>query len=190
MLYNFPQLLSFRKNIYLEKKNFTWFFITYYKPLCLFANSYVKDITAAEDIVEDAFIKLWEKRNEIRNEQAIYAWLCTTTRNQALNVLRSQKNISIKKENALLTSPSVDKSDQLDRMMRAELVTELHRLIHELPPQSSKVLSSLYIDDKSVAETAAELKVSVNTVKSHKARGIELLRHKLRPLHLVWLLSL
>jgi len=179
-----------KKNTIAYPKDFEKIFTTYYKSLCLFANSYIKNMTTAEDIVEDAFIKLWEKRNEIHHEQAIYAWLCTTTRNHALNVLRSQKNIAIKKENVLLTSSPEDKADQLDRMMRAELVTELHRLIHELPPQCSKVLSKLYIDDKSVAETAAELELSVNTVKSHKARGVELLRHKLRPLLLVWLLSI
>jgi len=180
---------SSKKHTIAYPQDFKKIFTTYYKSLCLFANSYVKDITVAEDIVEDAFIKLLEKRNEIRNEQAIYAWLCTTTRNQALNVLRYNKNVASKKENILQTPSLEDNSDQIERMMRAELVTELHRLIHDLPPQCSKVLSMLYIDDKSVAETAAELQLSINTVKSHKARGIELLRHKLRPLLLVWLLS-
>ena len=183
-------MLASNNNINNAKRAFNLLFESYYKPLYLFVNSHVRNVVIAEDIVEDSFIKLWEKRHEIRHEQAIYSWLCTTARNHALNLLQAEKKLTKKKENVLQWLNCGEESDHLERMMRAELTTELHRLIHLLPPQCSNVITSLFINDKSVAETASDLNLSVNTVKSHKARGIRLLRHKLRPLLLALLLAI
>jgi RNA polymerase sigma-70 factor (family 1) len=164
------------------------FFNTYYKPLCLFANSYLDDLQAAEDIVEESFIKLWECRQEIRHQAAVYSWLCTTVKNKSLNALRAKKNRSERQETWNAAS-SIDPADHLERMLKAELVCELHQLIHSLPTQCSKVFVKLYIEDLSMNEASIELGLSVNTIKSHKARGLALLRHKLHPLMMAFLLA-
>ena len=55
-------LISFRNG---EQEGFNYFFTIYYKSVYFFAVNYVKDSAAAEDIVENSFIKLWEKKNSI-----------------------------------------------------------------------------------------------------------------------------
>lgn len=135
----------------------------------------------AEDIVEESFVKLWESQAEIRHEAAMYNWLCTTVKNKSLNELRNSKSLDAKKDNLLRVVPLQDENDHLERMLKAELITEIHQLIHSLPPQCSKVLTKLFIEDKSMHDASRELSLSLNTIRSHRARGLDLLRHKLIP---------
>ena len=64
------------------------FFNTYYNPLCYFAAQLVRDKPAAEDIVKDTFIKLWQKHRDFETPQNVKAFLYITVRNASLNFLR------------------------------------------------------------------------------------------------------
>jgi RNA polymerase sigma-70 factor (ECF subfamily) len=95
-----------------------------------------------------------------------------------------------RRTNNILNGQSyTDADDCLSRMIKAEILVELHSLIHSLPLQCSKVFTKIYIKGKSVADTAEELGMSVNTVKSHKARGLSLLRGKVSSLVWIWLMT-
>jgi RNA polymerase sigma-70 factor (ECF subfamily) len=68
ILLNIDPLIAFKEG---REEGFTYFFNSCYKPLYFFATRYVKDSAAAEDIITDSFIKLWDKREIFETEQGI-----------------------------------------------------------------------------------------------------------------------
>jgi RNA polymerase sigma factor (sigma-70 family) len=76
----------------------------FYSPLCLFAERLLADRAAAEDIVGESFIKLWNKRTDFETMQNLKAFMYITVRNACLNHLKQAKRDSLsKKQLAYLT---------------------------------------------------------------------------------------
>jgi RNA polymerase sigma-70 factor (family 1) len=151
----------------------------FYSPLCLFAERLLADSAAAEDIVGESFIKLWNKRTNFESLQNIKAFMYITVRNACLNHLKQAKRESLsKKQHAYLTG---DKEEfVLNEMIRAEVLKEIMHEINNLPEQCGKVLKMGYLEGLRNQEIADLLNISVHTVKNQKARGIQLLKIRLR----------
>ena len=66
-------------------------------------------------------------------------------------------------------------------IIRAEFYGELYRAINTLPPECRKIFTMLYLEGKTVRETAEELGLALTTVKTQKVRGLAALKKKLRP---------
>jgi RNA polymerase sigma-70 factor (family 1) len=151
----------------------------FYSPLCLFAERLVTDRLAAEDIVGESFIKLWNKRSDFETLQNTKAFLYITTRNACLNLLKQSKRDNLsKKQLAYLTSEREEYV--LNEIVRAEVLQEIMQAIENLPEQCGKVLKLGYLEGMKNQEIANLLKISVHTVKNQKARAIQLLKIKLR----------
>lgn len=151
------------------------FFNLYYAPLCYFAERMIHDRQAAEDIVEDTFMKLWKKHTDFANIQNIKAFLYITTRNACLNLLKQyQRDAISRKEMAYLNGDADD--FVLNSIIRTEVMAEIYRQIEKLPTQSKKVLKMSVFDNMRNHEIAAALDVSIHTVKNQKVRAMQLLR--------------
>lgn len=150
----------------------------FYGPLCLFAERLVKDRLAAEDVVGESFIKLWDKRSDFETLQNTKAFLYITTRNSCLNLLKREKRDNLsKKQLAYLTGDQEEYI--LNEMVRAEVLQEIMQEIERLPEQCRKVLKLGYLEGMKNQEIADLLQISVHTVKNQKARAIQLLKIKL-----------
>jgi RNA polymerase sigma-70 factor (family 1) len=151
------------------------FFNLYYAPLCYFAERMIHDRQAAEDVVEDSFMKLWKKHADFGSIQNIKAFLYITTRNACLNLLKKhQRDVISKREMAYLHGDSDD--FVLNSIIRTEVMAEIYRQIEKLPAQSKKVLKMSVFDNMRNHEIAAALDVSIHTVKNQKVRAMQLLR--------------
>ncbi|MBO9635094.1 MAG: RNA polymerase sigma-70 factor [Chitinophagaceae bacterium] len=151
------------------------FFNLYYAPLCYFAERMIHDRQAAEDIVEDTFMKLWKKHMDFGTIQNIKAFLYITTRNACLNLLKQyQRDAVSRKEMAYLNGDSDD--FVLNSIIRTEVMAEIYRQIEKLPTQSRKVLKMSVFENMRNHEIAAALDVSIHTVKNQKVRAMQLLR--------------
>jgi RNA polymerase sigma-70 factor (ECF subfamily) len=163
-------------------------FKIYHPALCLFANKILDDKPAAEDIVEDAFLKLWQKEPDFGRHKNIKAALYIAVKNASINYIkqrgRAQRNTSGLQY--LLQHESQD--FVLNEMTRAEVIREMHVALQELPPQCRTVMNLYYekgLDHKSIAE---RLGITVSTVKNQRARGLKILRKKMGiSLFLCWL---
>jgi RNA polymerase sigma-70 factor (ECF subfamily) len=158
--------------------NFDSFFNRYYKAVYFFACKYVKDGAVAEDIVENSFIKLWEKREQLESEAALRGYLYKTVYHGCLRWNSRQSMVDRRQKEIVYLSETVEK-DCLENMIRAETLRRVKEAMEELPSECRKVFMKLFVEGKSVAEAAAELKVAVSTVKNQKARGIKILRMRL-----------
>ncbi|MFT3949157.1 MAG: RNA polymerase sigma-70 factor [Agriterribacter sp.] len=167
------------------EEGFTFFFKKYYPSLCFFANRFVKNREAAEDIVSEALMRVWEKRNTIETPPAFKNYCYTTVRHACLRRLENQQRLQRNAQQ--LPAELYTEETALQNIIRTETTAELHIAIQNLPPKSSRVFTKLYVEGKTVAEAAKALKLTVSTVKSHKRNGLALLRSMItRVLLIVW----
>jgi len=117
----------------------------FYSPLTLFADRLLKDRAAAEDIVGESFIKLWNKKNDFETVQNIKAFLYITVRNASLNYLKQAKRDSLSKQQ-LAYLQSEKEEFVLNSMIRAEVLKEILQEIERLPEQCGKVLKLGYLE--------------------------------------------
>ena len=144
-------------------------FRTYYRPLCLYAMHYLDDTQAAEDVVQDAFVRLMQTDEQPRN---VRAWLYTAVRNRAVDMLR--------RRNPLLTDIAPQDLERLisdeEAQERSQREAELWTLIDALPTRCREVLLMAKRDGMTYAEIAETLGISVKTVEKQMGKALRLLR--------------
>lgn len=145
-------------------------FQEHFEHLVIVADHYVHSVSIAEDIVQDLFLKLWEK-NRLTN--ATRGFLYTCARNFAINYLRDSSSKMTLHE---LTSDVYILDDQEEELNYMNRLEEVYKAIESLPPQCKTVLKMIYFENKRYTEVAEELGVSVNTVKTHIYLAIKTLR--------------
>ena len=133
-------------------------------------NSFVDSIQTAEDIVQDLFLKLWEKDRFIDCKPA-FLYICA--KNAALNYLRTRKLESFLAESIDLFDMEDDNEAERDYMDKLERIYEA---VESLPPQCREVLKKIYFEEKSYAQVAEEMHLSLNTIKTHIYLAIKTLR--------------
>ena len=176
-LYNeLDYVLSFQKG---EEKGFAWFFRNLYPALSFYASKITGDKEVSEEIASHAFIKIWQRHVRFSDAPSIKAYLYRIVRNDALKYLNKEKRrLSATKEVIYLNGNQSEK-DHFTSLVTSETSRQLLEAINCLPAECSKVFKLLYIEGKSVKETAEALQLSPSTVKTQKKRGIEALRKSL-----------
>lgn len=162
-----------------DEKAFSQVFLLLYPPLCQFAEKFVGDACDAENIVEDIFLKLWDRALLFNDEEHLKAFLYRSIRNACLNFLKVSKRAFERNTAFAKEQGEYDEATYLTEITRTEIIAELYAAISELPAQARKVIIKTYIEGQSNQEVADELGLSINTVKNHKQNGLALLRSKL-----------
>lgn len=159
-----------------NEKAYDELFHMFFGRLCVFAMKFVKDQESAEEVVEDAMVVLWEKRDKFENLAALKSYLYTTVRNGSLDYL---------KKNGRNTSLDGLENDQLfstsdDHILEEEVHAVLYQAIASLPKKCRRVFELSCIEELKYSEIAADMGISLNTVKSQRARAIQLLKEILK----------
>jgi RNA polymerase sigma-70 factor (family 1) len=157
---------------------FTSIFNQFYAPLVLYAYRITDDQVAAEDIIENAFINLWNKRHTLSEIRSLKSYLYAIARNGCISWIR-KNNRDISRNNSIPTLEEVSERTSLESMIYSETMAMIYAAMEKLPPQCKRVFIMHYVEGKKIAEIATELKISIGTVKSHKVRGIDLLQKAL-----------
>ena len=164
-----------------EEEGFDFFFRQLFPSLCFFANRKLNNKEEAEDIVSTAFIKIWEKHTQFDDAKSIRAYLYQIVRNDCIKCYRkTARLITMQKEISYLTPVDVKDNAEGD-IIKAEFYGELYRVINTLPPECRKIFTLLYLEGKTVRETAEELGIALSTVRTQKSRGLAAIRKKIRP---------
>ncbi len=152
-----------------------------YHALTYFAFKILNSRSEAEDIVQDAFIKYWDQRDEISDDlPAIKSYLYTSVKNSCFNVLR-HRSVSEKYLQKTSGAGIIHEKDALEILLEAETMALVFKAVDKLPPVCRRITQMSYLQGKKNDEIAAELGISVNSVKTHKQRAAQLLRKKLSP---------
>ncbi|RKD99778.1 RNA polymerase sigma-70 factor [Marinifilum flexuosum] len=161
-------------------------FEEYYRPLCGFSRKFIADAEICDDLVQESFLALWNKRSELESYKAIKSYLYSSVRNACLNYLRHE-SVKQKSEEEIKTLSSDWYSE--NSIVEEEVHTQIYEAIKELSPQARKVIV-MTMNGLTNPEMAEELGVSINTIKTQKQRGYTFLRDKLKGIHWVLLLLL
>mgnify|MGYP001630371661 CR=1 FL=1 len=141
----------------------------YHKQMYALAYKYTRYSSAAEDIVQQAFLKLWENRSNLNPASGLGGYLFTISKNLTLNTLRSYNS------QTSYTVPLLS-DDFFPDLERRDLMTQLDKAIARLSPQKI-IVCRLKIDEGlSNAEIAERLNISINTVKVLYHQAIQQLR--------------
>lgn len=154
------------------KTDFRIFHQKYVKLFYHFGLKFIDDIEVVRDIVQEAFIAVWQKQDEFRDESHIKAFLYATIRNRSINHLRDRQVEQKNKETLYLLQ---DQNSFCNFAIENELYDFLCQKIDALPPMQKAVIW-LHVDGLSNEEIARKLNISVNTVLTHKQRARMLLR--------------
>ncbi|WP_411273350.1 RNA polymerase sigma-70 factor [Daejeonella sp.] len=161
-------------------KVFEQLFKTYYPRLCHFSFQIVRDKVSAEDLVQEAFIKYWGHREEISTHDiAVKNFLYSTVRNASLNLIRHHKVVSqyLEQQNPA----PIEEFNIIHSMIRSEVLAEIHKALEILPESCQRISRMGYLEGMKNSEIAQKLGLSINTVKTQKQRGLQLLRVILKP---------
>ena len=170
-----------------EKKAFREVFDTYFHALSAFGYKYVPDLPVVEDMVQEAFISFWEKRQDFDHISALKSFLYTSVRNKCLNHIKHQA-VRKKHEADLVYELESDHSFT-HQVIEEETFNQLLAEI-KLLPESAMEIMILALNGLKNQEIADELNISINTVKTQKKIAYSKLKQKLEPRFETLLLSL
>lgn len=168
-----------------EDKGLSYYYRQYDTALVYFALRITGDEAAAEDIVSEAFVKLWDAREALSHPKAVKPYLYQVVRNAAIDFVRRRKRESLHLQRVahLQETAEVETTS-------FEISAETHRLIYasieSLPPRCGTVFRMFYLERKTLPQIAEELGLSVNTVRNQKMQALAILR-KAFPLVLLYL---
>ncbi len=158
-----------------DESGLQYFFDRYYHRLYLYALKLVNNEGFAAETASDAFFHTWKQRGQFTSAASIRAYLYTVVKNACSRFLLKESRRQMP-DLSLLLQP--DKT-ACDAMIYAETMSLLHEAIAGLPQQCGNVIRRLYVEGRSVSETARDLQLSVNSIKTHRLRGIAILRKRL-----------
>lgn len=154
-----------------DRKQFEEVFTRYSAEMVVYLCKYVSDIAAAEDLVQELFCGLWEKRAKLEVTDNLSAFLFRSARNAAMNYLTREKKmtqeLSRQMENELVFR------DDLETIERDR---KLYRLIERLPEQRKKIFKMCFFEEMRYQDVARQLNISINTVKTQMGRALSDLR--------------
>lgn len=156
------------------EEEFTALYNQLVPKLLAFAQKWSGDQTLAEDMVQEAFVKLWKKRFEIDLNETTEHLLYTMVRNELINSY--QKKL---KERKVSSNLKIVQNDPTNEELQLEKLQNLNRYIEELPPRCKEVFILSKREGLTYQEIAAELSLSVKSVEKHISKALRILRKRL-----------
>lgn len=153
--------------------------------LCFFASQLLLSEEEAEDVVQEAFVKLWERKNDFNDISAIKAFLYITVKHSCLNI---NKHYAVKNKYVKAEHNTIDERTAMHSIIESEVLENVHRALKKLPEGCQQVMQLSYFKGLKNKEIAQHLHISINTVKTQKLRGLRFLRGVLKVLPFLWIL--
>lgn len=175
-----------------DSSSFEKLFRSQYPALVAGACRILNDKARAEDVVQDVFLKLWQKRDEISVEENLPAYLHRAVINHAINIYKQQYR-QLTDHTAEVAESSDNAYSAADQALETtQLTDKIEKAIASLPQHSRGVFILSRFEEMSYREIAEKLEISVKTVEKHMANALKHLR-KYLPLALLvalkWLLG-
>lgn len=153
-------------------------FRAHYAPLCDYVYSYVRSRAVAQELVQDLFLRLWERAPGPAGTLAA-SYLYAAARNRALGHLRRERVAAAWASDPALATPAAPAADE--PLHEHELREAVDRAVAELPERCRLVFTLSRYRRLSNAEIARTMAISVNTVEQQMWRALKTLRVKLAP---------
>lgn len=161
------------------KKLFEKLFCNNFIALCNYCqHKFGLDFESSKDIVQNAFVKLWENRNSLYSHDTLKAYIYKVATNNCLNNI-SHDLVKRKHEKYILQHSVFHHTENPDVNL---ILKDLDKTISELPPQMRTIFQYSRERGLKYQEIAILLKISQKTVETQMSRALTRLRKKLRPI--------
>jgi len=161
-----------------DEKAFEIIFHQYYGILCSFATKLIHDDVAAEEIVQEFYVKLWEKREQISIETSVKNYFFRSVKNLCLNFIQHNKT-KIAHAQKLLSEVENNFSDD-NNYPEPDLYEKIEESINSLPEKRREIFRLSRQDGLKYHEIAQKLNISIKTVETQMSLAIKTLRDKLK----------
>lgn len=148
-----------------------------------FVKSLLPDDEMAEDIIQDVFLQVWDKRHIFESEMHFKGYFYKSLRNNTVKYLTRQKPVQ-----ELSSAVRIEDDDLFIKIVEVEFNREILHAVSLLPEKRREVILHA-MAGMSVEEIADKLNISVNTVKVQKREAYSTLRERLKDVHMCILLS-
>lgn len=164
-----------------DQKSFKEISKLFYERLLNFCIHYIKDREAAEEIVSNVFLKLWEKRKDLSSIQNPETYFFIAVKNQSLNHLKqfSKYRVVYLEETGFQELLNTD--DPGKELERRELIFKMNQAIETLPGQCKIIFSLVKEEGLKYKEVAQILDISPRTVETQLVRAMQKLDRILTP---------
>jgi RNA polymerase sigma-70 factor (ECF subfamily) len=174
------EMFVFNRMVEGDKEAFRFFFEKYYSDLCNLVNLYLHDPVMTEEIVQDIFIYLWEKKEKIKIESSLKSYLLRASKNRSLNYIRNEKTkLDIHNKLIDFDKGAIEMPDSV--MDSNQLREAINAAIDSLPGRCREVYILGKERSMSYKEIAEELGISVKTVEVQMGNALKKLREQLLP---------
>ncbi len=163
-----------------EETAYEILFKEYYKVLTMFANRYLRDIEAAKELVQDLFVHLYERRENLDINSSLKSYLYRSAHNRCINYINAQK-IRSKYAEHVNTNSDVRDNSLEHQVNTTEIEHALYKAIGELPPKCQSIFKMNRFDGLSNTEIADKLRLSKRTVETQISKALKILRVKMEP---------
>lgn len=162
-----------------DERAFQHLFTRYYPRMISFAGMMVKSPYAAEEIVQEVFIRLWEQREVLAEVKSPENFVFIVIRNHTFNYLRAAANEQNRREQLweALQQRAADETITLE-MQEADQFFE--KILAKLSPQQQKIFRMSREEGFSHQQIADELQLSKDTVKKHIANSLKVFKSYLK----------
>lgn len=181
-------MFDIQTNINLKKGNPSAFkdvFRLLYPRLKGYCKLFISDDNKVEDLIQETFIALWERRDSIKTDQSVESYLFVILRNNCLNFLRKEKlenttfSIDMEEVSELQYLYQIDFLGKEEKSLEEQLVESFQEAVEELPDKMKQVFKLCKIDGRKQKEVADEIGISLKMVEKHIAKAKEQIREKL-----------
>lgn len=163
----------------INKAQFEELFNLHYSNLCAYANNFLKELEASEEVVQEVLFKVWTNRDKLEITTSIQSYLFRAVRNSCLNVI---KHVNIREEYKIHNERVIEMEErsQEDEVIISELEQKIREAIDLLPTERKKVFIMSRYDGLKYKEIAEKLKISVKTVENQMGSALKFLRIELK----------
>jgi len=171
-----------------DERVFESVFKEFYAPLCVHARRYLIDNELAEEVVQDMFFKMWERRDSLAINTSLAAYLFKSVTNHALNFIkyqhhaqRYQEFVGFRIDDHVTVSPH-------DALVHSDLERQMLSLVKSMPERRRMIFEMSRLEGLRYSDIAKNLGISIKTVEVQMSKALEFMREKLSDyLPVLWL---
>ena len=150
----------------------------YSRKLYSFTYSLLKDHEQSEELVQDVFVTLWEKREQINTELRFENYLFTICYNSVRKFFRKKK-IEKKVRDYLLKNSPENISETANTIIYNELMDLVNRTIEKMPAKRKTAFKLSRQEGKTIKEIAERMNISSRTVETHLTKALKFIKQEL-----------
>lgn len=169
-----------------DLRDFEAFYKRWYFKAIRFALEYIRDESEAENIVQEVFVNIFEKRKSLSADMGLTFYLFAAVKNRCINYLTNklrQRSLRVSDGDAVIADrlalAALEEFD-VEVVVEDDLEQRLDKALEALPPRCRQIFVMSRIEGKKQDDIAAELGISINTVESQMKIAYIKLRTELK----------